>query len=178
MISRLPCSGATMNETQRIEIEDTYDVGAWGAGYFEIGPQGNLVVRPARGDARYANLKEIVDHLSTARQVKAPLLLRFPQLLENQLRLLHAAYEQAAREFQYSGRHFPVFPLKVNPRREVVEAFLRTGPKIPCGLECGSKGELCAALAQERHPDSLLVCNGFKDDAFVKLALLAVQSGQ
>jgi arginine decarboxylase len=106
------------------------------------------------------------------------LLLRFPQLLENQLKLLHESYEQAAREFQYKGRHFPVFPLKVNPRREVVEAFLRSGPKTPCGLECGSKAELCAALAQDRHPETLLICNGFKDEAFIKLALLAVQSGQ
>ncbi|MBS0262227.1 MAG: biosynthetic arginine decarboxylase [Planctomycetes bacterium] len=167
-----------MNETLRNEIADTYDVEAWGAGYFEIGPQGNLLVRPARGDARYASLKEIVDHLITARQLKSPLLLRFPQLLENQLRRLHEAYERATQEFRYTGRHFPVFPLKVNPRREVVETFLKTGTKIPCGLECGSKAELCAALALDRPADSLLVCNGFKDVEFIKLALLAVQSGQ
>jgi arginine decarboxylase len=167
-----------MNETTRNEIADIYDVALWGAGYFEIGPRGDLLVRPARGDVRYASLKEIVDHLVAERQLKPPLLLRFPQLLENQLRLLHEAYEQATREFHYTGKHFPVFPLKVNPRREVVEAFLRTGPKIPCGLECGSKAELTAALALDRPADSLLVCNGFKDEAFIKLALLAVQSGQ
>jgi arginine decarboxylase len=167
-----------MNESQHNDIEDIYDVAAWGAGYFEIGPRGNLLVRPARGDSRFADLKEIVDYLTVERKCQAPLLLRFPQLLENQLRLLHEAYDQAAREFQYSGRHFPVFPLKVNPRREVVEAFLRAGSRIPCGLECGSKAELCAALAEERPPDSLLICNGFKDEAFIDLALLAVKSGQ
>lgn len=167
-----------MNDLQRDEIGDIYEVAAWGAGYFEIGPRGNLLVRPARGDARSADLKEIVDHLVQQRKLTPPILLRFPQLLENQLNKLHAAYVEAAREFQYTGRLFPVFPMKVNPRREVVEEFLRAGQKIPCGLECGSKAELCAALAQERSPDSLLICNGFKDEAFVNLALLGVQSGQ
>jgi arginine decarboxylase len=166
-----------MANSTRDEIDDIYEVGAWGAGYFEVGPRGNLLVRPERGDPRYADLKEIVDALE-ARQIKTPLLLRFPQLLGTQLRRLHEAYGQAAREFNYGGRHFPVFPLKVNPRREVVEEFLRASQKIPCGLECGSKAELCAALALERPPESLLVCNGFKDDAFINLALLGVQSGQ
>jgi arginine decarboxylase len=167
-----------MNESQRDEIGDIYDVAAWGAGYFEIGPRGNLLVRPARGDARYADLKEIVDHLVAERKLKAPILLRFPQLLENQLRLLSAAYEDAAREFRYNGKHFPVFPMKVNPRREVVEEFLRASQKVNCGLECGSKAELYAALALERPADSLLVCNGFKDEAFINLALLGAQCGQ
>jgi arginine decarboxylase len=167
-----------MNELQRNEIEDIYDVSAWGAGYFEIGPRGNLLVRPFRGDVRYADLKEIVDHLVGERKVKTPVLLRFPQLLENQLRLLHTAYEDAAREFAYTGRHFPVFPMKVNPRREVAEEFLRSSQKIPCGLECGSKAELYAALALERPADSLLVCNGFKDEPFINLALLGAQCGQ
>lgn len=167
-----------MNELQRAEIADTYEVTAWSAGYFEIGPRGNLLVRPAAGDSRYADLKEIVDHLVNERKLRAPILLRFPQLLENQLRKLHAAYEEAAREFQYAGRHFPVLPLKVNPRREVVEELLRSGQKIPCGLECGSKAELYAALALERSPEALLVCNGFKDEAFVSLALMGVQAGQ
>jgi arginine decarboxylase len=167
-----------MNEYHRDKIEDIYDVAAWGAGYFEIGPRGNLLVRPARSDVRYADLKEIVDHLVGERKLKPPILLRFPQLLENQLRLLHAAYEDAAREFQYAGRHFPVFPMKVNPRREVVEEFLRSGQKVACGLECGSKAELYAALALERPAESLLVCNGFKDEAFINLALLGAQCGQ
>jgi arginine decarboxylase len=167
-----------MNELHRDEIADIYEIAAWGAGYFEIGPRGNLLVRPARGDARSADLKEIVDHLVQQRHLSPPILLRFPQLLENQLNKLHAAYAEAIREFQYAGRLFPVFPMKVNPRREVVEEFLRPGQKIPCGLECGSKAELCAALACERSSDSLLVCNGFKDESFVNLALLGAQSGQ
>ena len=167
-----------MQDLQRDEIGDIYGVGAWGAGYFEIGPRGNLLIRPARGDARYADLKEIVDHLVGQRKLTPPLLLRFPQLLENQLQKLNAAYVEAAREFKYNGRHFPVFPMKVNPRREVVEEFLRSGRKIPCGLECGSKAELYAGLAMDRPAESLMICNGFKDEAFINLVLLAAQSGQ
>ncbi|MFN0053436.1 MAG: biosynthetic arginine decarboxylase [Planctomycetales bacterium] len=167
-----------MNDHLHEDIGDIYDVAAWGAGYFEIGPRGNLLVRPKRDDARYADLREIVEHLIVQRKLKPPFLLRFPQLLENQLRRLHTAYEDAAREFGYQGRHFPVFPMKVNPRREVVEEFLRSGQAIPCGLECGSKAELYAALALERPAESLLICNGFKDEPFVNLALLGAQGGQ
>ena len=167
-----------MNESTRDEIADIYDVEAWGAGYFEIGPRGNLLIRPRRGDARYADLREIVEHLVTQKQLKSPLLLRFPQLLESQLLKLSTAYEEAAREFKYNGRHFPVFPMKVNPRREVVEEFLRTSSRTNCGLECGSKAELYAALAMDRPKESLLICNGFKDEAFINLALLGVQAGQ
>lgn len=166
-----------MNPLQRDEIEDIYEVGAWGAGYFEIG-RGHLRVRPDQDDARSADLKEIVDHLVKERGLKAPLLLRFPQILDSQLRKLHAAYEAAAREFGYRGRHVPLFPMKVNPRRDVVAALLSAGRNISCGLECGSKPDLYAALALERSPDALLVCNGFKDAAFIDLALLGVQAGQ
>ena len=167
-----------MRDSQRDEIADIYDVDAWGSGYFEIGPRGNLLVRPDRGDPRYADLMEIVDHLVKQRRLNTPLVLRFPQLLENQLRRLHGAYEEATREFKYRARHYPVFPMKVNPRREVVEEFLRSGERICCGVECGSKPELVAALALDRQKESLLICNGFKDEAFINLALLGVQAGQ
>jgi len=167
-----------MRDSQRDEIADIYDVDAWGAGYFEIGPRGNLLIRPDRGDPRYADLMEIVDHLVKQRKLSTPLVLRFPQLLENQLRKLHGAYEDATREFKYGARHYPVFPMKVNPRREVVEEFLRSGERICCGVECGSKPELVAALALDRQRESLLICNGFKDESFINLALLGVQAGQ
>ena len=123
-------------------------------------------------------MREIVEHLVTQKQLKSPLLLRFPQLLESQLLKLSTAYEEAAREFKYNGRHFPVFPMKVNPRREVVETFLRDGVKQSIGLEAGSKAELYAALSLEQPPESLLICNGFKDETFIRLALLGVQAGK
>ncbi|MEY4567952.1 MAG: hypothetical protein RLY14_2922, partial [Planctomycetota bacterium] len=107
-----------------------------------------------------------------------PLLIRFPQLLTSQLRTLSNAYQHAISEYGYTGQHYPVFPMKVNPRREVVEEFLRDSQRCMVGLECGSKSELYAALAQDQSPQSLLLCNGFKDETFIRAALLGVRAGK
>ena len=159
-------------------VLQTYGVENWGAGYFEINPKGNLIVRPAQNDSRFVDLKELIDTLITQRKLQTPILLRFPQLLSNQLVRLCNAFQSAAKEFDYQGSHYPVYPMKVNPRREVVEELLREGSTHRFGLECGSKAELYAALSQEQSPESLLVCNGFKDEAFLNLALLGVQIGK
>jgi arginine decarboxylase len=160
------------------EVVETYGVEHWGAGYFEINSKGHLIVRPGRRDPRFVDLKELVDHLVEHRHVQLPILLRFPQILTNQLAKLQHAFSTAAREFGYKGQHFPVFPMKVNPRREVVEELLREGVKFQFGLECGSKAELYAALSLDQAPGSLLVCNGFKDEAFINLAILGIQAGK
>lgn len=110
--------------------------------------------------------------------MRLPMLLRFPQILSNQLQLLSDAYQDAIAQFEYQGQHYPVFPMKVNPRREVVEEFLKDSGRLRIGLECGSKAELYAAIAQDQTPDTLLICNGFKDEAFCRLACLAVQAGK
>ena len=167
-----------MNSNILDEAIQTYGIENWGAGYFEINQRGHVIVRPARNDPRWVDLKELVDHLVHERKLQVPLVLRFPQLLSQQIHKLHAAFEAASREFGYSGNHFPVFPMKVNPRREVVEEFLREAPKYELGLECGSKAELFAALSLEQPATSLLICNGFKDEAFVRLALMGVQLGK
>ncbi len=167
-----------MKSTILDEVAQTYGIDNWGAGYFGINRQGHLIVRPAKGDAREADVFEIVQELVERRKLTSPFLLRFPQILGAQLSRLCLAYETAAKEFGYGGGHFPVFPMKVNPRREVVEAFLREGIKQSIGIECGSKAELYAALSLEQPPESLLICNGFKDETFIRLALLGVQSGK
>ncbi len=167
-----------MNEEMLQQAQLAYGVENWSAGYFDINSRGNIIVRPSANDHRYADLKEIVDHLLQKRDVNLPLLLRFPQILSSQLRILTAAYQSAITEFEYSGQHYPLFPMKVNPRREVVEEFLREGARCRVGLECGSKAELFAAIAQEQSPESLLLCNGFKDESFVRTALLGVQAGK
>ncbi len=158
------------------EVIQTYGVENWGAGYFEVNRKGHLAVRPAEGDPRSVDVKELVDDLVDVRRVQLPILLRFPQILTNQLKKVQRSFQDASREFGYSGRHYGVFPMKVNPRREVVEEFLREGSKYNFGVECGSKAELYAALSLDQTPESLLVCNGFKDEAFINLALLGVQS--
>lgn len=167
-----------MNDELLQHVQLAYGVENWSAGYFDINSRGNLVVHPAPGDARSADLKEIVDYLIARHRVQVPLLLRFPQILTSQLRALSSAYQHAIQEYEYSGRHFPLFPMKVNPRREVVEEFLRDAGRCNVGLECGSKSELFAAVGLEQPADTLMLCNGFKDETFLKTALLGVQAGK
>jgi arginine decarboxylase len=160
------------------EVIQTYGVENWGAGYFEVNRKGHLAVRPAEGDPRSVDVKELIDDLVDGRRLQLPILLRFPQILTNQLKKVQRSFQDASREFSYAGGHFGVFPMKVNPRREVVEEFLREGSKYNFGVECGSKAELYAALSLEQTPESLLICNGFKDEAFINLALTGVQIGK
>jgi len=160
------------------EVVQTYGVENWGAGYFEINRKGHLVVHPAEGDPRYVDVKELIDDLVDQRKLQLPVLLRFPQILSNQLHKLHRAFREAAREFNYQGNHLGVFPMKVNPRREVVEELIREGIKYQFGVECGSKAELYSALSLDQPADSLLICNGFKDEAFINLALLGTRIGK
>lgn len=167
-----------MKEETLQQVQMAYGVENWSAGYFDINSRGNIIVHPSTGDARFADLKDIVDQLLAKGRVRLPLLLRFPQILTSQLRVLSAAYQSAISEFEYDGQHYPLFPMKVNPRREVVEEFLREGLRCRIGLECGSKAELYAAIAQEQSAESLLLCNGFKDESFVRTALLGVQAGK
>lgn len=167
-----------MNDDLLLQIQQIYGVENWSAGYFDISPKGNILVHPAQDDPRYADLKVLVDDLLANLNLALPLLIRFPQILTSQLRTLSAAFQAAIAEYEYQGQHFPVYPMKVNPRREVVEEFLRDSARCRVGVECGSKAELYAAVAQEQTSESLLVCNGFKDEAFVRTALLAVQAGK
>jgi arginine decarboxylase len=160
------------------EVIQTYGVENWGAGYFEVNRKGHLAVRPAEGDPRSVDVKELIDHLIDQRKLQLPILLRFPQILTNQLKKLQRSFHEAAREFNYTATHYAVFPMKVNPRREVVEEFLREGSKFNFGVECGSKAELYAALSMDQTPESLLICNGFKDESFINLALMGVQIGK
>jgi arginine decarboxylase len=160
------------------EVIQTYGVENWGAGYFEVNRKGHLAVRPAEGDPRSVDVKELIDDLVDGRRLQLPILLRFPQILTNQLKKVQRSFQESSREFNYTGGHFGVFPMKVNPRREVVEEFLREGSKYNFGVECGSKAELYAALSLNQTPESLLICNGFKDEAFINLALLGVQIGK
>jgi len=156
---------------------ETYGIENWGAGYFDVNRKGNLVVRPAEGDPRSADLKEIVEDLAR-RGITAPLLLRFPQLVAAQVRKLQRAFSRSIREFEYQGAHMCVYPMKVNQQRAVVEEYLLEGSRYDFGLEAGSKPELYVAMALEQSSDSLLVLNGFKDQEFIELAFACAKSGK
>jgi len=156
---------------------ETYGIENWGAGYFDVNRKGNLIVRPAEGDSRSADLKEIIDDLAR-RGIGAPVLLRFPQLVAAQVRKLQRAFSRSIREFDYQGAHMCVYPMKVNQQRALVEEYLREGSRYDFGLEAGSKAELYAAMALEQTPDSLLVLNGFKDEEFIELAFASARCGK
>jgi arginine decarboxylase len=156
---------------------ETYGIENWGAGYFDVNRKGNLVVRPAEGDARSADLREIIEDLA-GRGISTPVLLRFPQLVSAQVRKLQRAFSKSIREYEYQGAHMCVYPMKVNQQRSVVEEYLREGSRYDFGLEAGSKAELYAALALEQTPDSLLVLNGFKDEEFIEMAFAGAKAGK
>jgi arginine decarboxylase len=156
---------------------ETYGIENWGAGYFDVNRKGNLIVRPAEGDSRTADLHEIIEDLAR-RGISTPVLLRFPQLVAAQVRKLQRAFSKSIREFEYQGAHMCVYPMKVNQQRAVVEEYLREGSRYDFGLEAGSKAELYAAMALEQSPDSLLVLNGFKDEEFIELAFTSAKAGK
>jgi arginine decarboxylase len=156
---------------------ETYGIENWGAGYFDVNRKGNLIVRPTEGDARSADLREIIEDLNR-RGITAPILLRFPQLVAAQVRKLQRAFSKSIREYDYQGAHMCVYPMKVNQQRTVVEEYLREGSRYDFGLEAGSKAELYAALALEQTADSLLVLNGFKDEEFIALAFAGAKAGK
>lgn len=167
-----------MHEETLQRIQQVYGVENWSAGYFEVSSEGHLVARPGPDDPRSVDLKTLVDELTEKRKLQPPFLIRFPQILTGQMRKLSEAYRAAIQSFQYEGQHFPVFPMKVNPRREVVSEFLRDSARYHVGVECGSKPELYAALALDQAPDTLMICNGFKDETFIRLACLGTQAGK
>lgn len=159
------------------EVAQTYGIEGWGAGYFGINTKGHMIVRPTEGDPRSVDVKQVVDDL-ISRRVKLPVLIRFPQIFASQVRKMNQSFRTAMKEFDYPGEHLAVFPMKVNQRRQVIEAYLEEATKHNYGLEAGSKPELYAAIALEQAPDSLLVCNGFKDDGFIDLAFVGSQLGK
>ncbi len=159
------------------EVAQTYGIENWGAGYFGINSRGHLTVRPTEGDPRSVDVKKVVDDL-ISRRVELPVLLRFPQIFASQVRKMNQSFRSAMKEFDYQGEHLAVFPMKVNQRRQVIEAYLEEATRHNYGLEAGSKPELYAAIALDQAPDSLLVCNGFKDDGFIDLAFVGTQLGK
>ncbi|HET9481658.1 MAG TPA: biosynthetic arginine decarboxylase, partial [Candidatus Polarisedimenticolia bacterium] len=154
-----------------------YGIDSWGSTYFRINEEGHLIVTPSNDEARFIDLAREVEEL-TRKGVTTPLLLRFPQLLESQVKNLCSAFRKAISEYGYSKEYRPVFPIKVNQHRFVVSELIQSGWKYNLGIEVGSKPELLGALAMETPPESLLICNGFKDMAYLSNAILAQKIGK
>ena len=162
-------------------VEDSlelYQIPAWGKGYFGVNPEGHLVVRPDTTAEREIDLLEVVQGLS-ARDLTAPVVIRFSDILAHRLKHLHDAFAQAIAENDYANRYAAVFPIKVNQQRLVVEEVYRYGKAYGFGLEVGSKPELLAVMAMtEDSPDRLIVCNGFKDSSYIEAVILATKLGR
>ena len=148
----------------------------WGTSYFSINDAGHVVVTPRR-DGVTVDLKELVDELQL-RDVASPMLLRFPDILDNRIEKMSSCFKQAAEEYGYKAENFIIYPIKVNQMRPVVEEIISHGKKFNLGLEAGSKPELHAVIAVNTDSDSLIVCNGYKDESYIELALLAQKMGK
>jgi arginine decarboxylase len=139
-----------------------------------VSEDGNLVVRPTREVDRGVALKQIVDEVGL-RGISPPMIIRFPQILASAVADLNNAFARAIEEFEYGNVYRGVFPIKVNQKRVVVEQIIEAGRPYGYGLEAGSKPELLAAIGAELSPDSLIVCNGYKDDALIGMALNGIR---
>ena len=154
-----------------------YNIEGWGDGFFDINEKGHVIVRPDRDQAdRTLDLFELATDLE-AQGVILPVLLRFSDILRSRIEALNAKFQNAIHEFEYTGGYTTVYPIKVNQQRHVVEEIVEFGKATGVGLECGSKPELQAVLALSESTDHLIVCNGYKDEEFMRLALMGQRLG-
>jgi arginine decarboxylase len=159
------------------DAAELYNINGWGIQYFGINDKGNVMVSPRRESGPSIDIKELVEEL-ILRDVALPVLLRFPDILDDRIETISSCFEQAAREYGYNGKYYSVYPIKVNQQRPVVEELVRQGKRFSIGLEAGSKPELHAVLAIMDNPEALIICNGYKDEDFIELALLAQKMGK
>lgn len=161
------------------QIEDSaelYNINGWGIDYFSINEKGNVTVTPKK-DASPIELINIVEELKLL-DVSSPILLRFTDILDDRIIKISNCFQSASEEYGYKGQNFIIYPIKVNQMRPVVEEIVSHGKKFNIGLEAGSKPELHAVLAINTDAESLIICNGYKDEDYVELALLAQKMGK
>src|SRR2546421_9627061 len=167
----------TKNDWDLEAANATYNVEGWETGYFSINADGNVVAKPLREDGGEIPILEVVNE-ARSRGLPFPLVIRFQDLLRHRVESVNRAFENAITEFNYRGKYRGVFPIKVNQLREVIEEIVDAGLPFHFGLEAGSKPELVAALAMHKDAESLIICNGYKDPAFIRIALLGRKLGK
>jgi arginine decarboxylase len=166
----------TLEPWTRADALDQYELPLWGLGYFSINERGHVCVQPSRNPQQSIDLKELVERMRL-RGIELPILFRFGDVIKSRLTEIHDAFQQAIAQHGYKGNYCCVYPIKVNQQREVVEEVLQFGRPYQYGLEAGSKPELLAviALASDEIP---IICNGFKDAAYIEMAMLACKMGR
>src|SRR5438477_3504862 len=154
-----------------------YNIQSWGARYFDINEAGHVVARPLQEAGATVDLTDVIEE-AKGRNLKFPLLIRFQDLLRHRVESVNLAFLNSIKEFNYQGNYRGVFPIKVNQLREVVEEILDAGKPYNFGLEVGSKPELFAGLALQNQAGCLIICNGYKDAEFIRMALLGIKLGK
>jgi arginine decarboxylase len=154
-----------------------YNIQRWGAKYFDINEEGHVVANPLQAAGAAVDLTDVIEE-AKGRGLKFPLLIRFQDILRHRVEAINKAFQNSIAEFNYQGRYRGVFPIKVNQLREVVEEILDAGKPFDFGLEVGSKPELFAGLALQNQMGSLIICNGYKDAEFIRMALLGIKLGK
>jgi arginine decarboxylase len=156
---------------------ELYNVNGWGRPFFGINDAGHVEVTPAGPGSTRIDLRELVEDLRS-RGLNLPLLIRFSDILRTRVEMLAGAFQQAIAENDYKGAYRGVYPIKVNQQRHVVEELIEYGRPFNLGIEAGSKPELLVALALQDNPEALILCNGYKDRAYIETALLAQKLGR
>src|SRR5277367_359180 len=151
-----------------------YNIPRWGAKYFDINEAGHVVATPLRDKGAVVDLTDVIEE-AKSRGLKFPVLIRFQDILRHRVEAINKAFQSSIAEFNYQGKYRGVFPIKVNQLREVVEEILDAGKPFDFGLEVGSKPELFAGLALQNQMGSLIICNGYKDANFIRMALLGTK---
>jgi len=154
-----------------------YNIDRWGAKYFDINDAGQVVARPLHDAGAEVEISDVIEE-ARSRGLKFPVLIRFQDILRHRVEALNQAFASSIAEFNYQGRYRGVFPIKVNQLREVVEEILDAGKPYNFGLEVGSKPELFAGLALQNHQGALIICNGYKDPQFIRIALMGIKLGK
>ncbi|HEY2952618.1 MAG TPA: biosynthetic arginine decarboxylase, partial [Verrucomicrobiae bacterium] len=154
-----------------------YNIPSWGARYFDINEAGHVVARPLWEMGASVDITDVIEE-AKGRNLKFPLLIRFQDILRHRVESINVAFRNAIKEFSFQGSYRGVFPIKVNQLREVVEEILDAGKPYQFGLEVGSKPELFAGLALQNQANALIVCNGYKDAGFIRMALLGTKLGR
>lgn len=160
-----------------VKSAELYGVESWGHGYFGVTPDGHVTVQLRQGDKPVdIKITSIVKELSD-RGMSLPVLLRFSDILASRIRVINEAFAKAIKDYGYKGVYRGVYPIKVNQQQQAVQDVVTYGRKFHHGLEAGSKAELIAALAYMHDPEAYIVCNGYKDEEFVNLALSSLKMG-
>jgi arginine decarboxylase len=158
------------------DAEKLYNMSGWGLGYFRINADGHVTVHPDANRKRGLDLYHLATDLH-AQGVGLPLLLRFSDILKSRIEALSGEFFNAIKEFGYDGSYTTVYPVKVNQQRHVVQEIVEFGAPYGVGLECGSKPELQAVLGLNEDTRHLIVCNGYKDEEYMRLALMGQKLG-